>query len=56
MAEKYLRPKDICRIFGISKATVSKWVKDKIITAYKIDGLRGYFFKEEEIGSLLRVV
>lgn len=53
LQEKFLRARDIQKIFNISRSTVDNWVRYGYLTRHKIG--RNIFYEESEIEKLKRM-
>lgn len=51
--EKFLRAKDIQKIFNIARSTVDNWCKYGYLTRHKIG--RNVFYEQTEIEKLKRI-
>ena len=49
--KKYVRAKDIVKIFGIARSTVDNWCRYGYLTRHKIG--RNIFYLESEVESLM---
>jgi predicted site-specific integrase-resolvase len=49
----YYRTAEVCRIVGISRATLFRWLKEDILKEAKLRDRRGWrLFTEDEVDSL----
>lgn len=51
--EKYIRAKDIQKMFNIARATVDNWAKYGYLTRHKLG--RNIFYELSEVQALMRV-
>lgn len=51
--EKYIRAKDIQKMFNIARATVDNWARYGYLTRHKLG--RNIFYKLSEVQALMRV-
>lgn len=50
---RYIRAKNIQKMFSIARSTVDNWVRFGYLTRYKIGG--GVFFDVNEVNNLIKV-
>jgi excisionase family DNA binding protein len=48
---RYLKPKDLARVFGVTTRTVTTWVSEGRVPCYKIG--RSVFFSPKEIDRMM---
>ena len=54
LESEFLRARDIAKIFSVSPATVTGWIKNKYLKVYKIGKTK--LFKKEEVLNLPSVL
>lgn len=54
LEDRYVSLKEICEYFGVSDETITKWIKNKKLPAYKIE--RRWFFKLSEVDCWVKEI
>ena len=49
--EKYIRAKDVQKIFSVARSTIDNWARYGYLTRHKLG--RNIFYKESEIRALM---